>query len=201
MVQAAPLPARNLALVFLIVNDSSDSKETIFYSWFSFSSTNGFQENHTFSFANVLPHGVCSAVYHPQHSLLIIGSLIGQCQKNSTGEYKKKQSWQVDTVCKTGCSSGKSNRTFRSTGDVFKKRSQRHFSFLIFTGKVGKSLHHFLWSNYCHALVIKYTAILLGNEMVNCTVPFGRKLLPSFYTKNIRIQSLLLIWLVCSSQI
>ena len=56
----------------------------------SYSSTNGFQENHTFSFANVLPHGVCSAVYHPQHSLLIIGSLIGQGQRNSTGEYEKK---------------------------------------------------------------------------------------------------------------
>ena len=109
----------------------------------SFSSTNGFQENHTFSFADILPHGVCSAVYHPQHSLLIIGSLIGQGQRNSTGEYKKK----CKTVCKTGCSSGKSNRMFHSTGHVLEKRILLgHFSFLIFTEGMENHFTIF-WSN------------------------------------------------------
>lgn len=54
--------------------------------FFVYSPTNGFQDNHSFSFTNVLPCGVCSVVYHPQHSLLILGSLIGHGQRNSTGE-------------------------------------------------------------------------------------------------------------------
>lgn len=57
---------------------------------FLYSSTNGFQENHSFSFANVLPHGVCSVVYHPQYSLLIVGSLTGQGQRNSTGKLTER---------------------------------------------------------------------------------------------------------------
>ena len=51
-----------------------------------FSLTNGFQENHSFSFASILPHGVCCVVYHPQHSLLIVGSLTGQGQRMSVGK-------------------------------------------------------------------------------------------------------------------
>lgn len=50
-----------------------------------FSATNGFQKNYSFSFANILPHGVCSVVYHPKHSLLIIGSLTSQGQRASGG--------------------------------------------------------------------------------------------------------------------
>lgn len=56
-----------------------------------FSSTNGFQENYDFSFANILPHGVCSAVYHPQHSLLLLGSLTGQGQRTSAGLLMRKE--------------------------------------------------------------------------------------------------------------
>ncbi|XP_022807104.1 neuroblastoma-amplified sequence-like isoform X1 [Stylophora pistillata] len=50
------------------------------------SATNGFQKNYSFSFANILPHGVCSVVYHPKHSLLIIGSLTSQGQRASADE-------------------------------------------------------------------------------------------------------------------
>lgn len=63
-----------------------------------FSSTNGFQENYDFSFANILPHGVCSAVYHPQHSLLILGSLTGQGQRTSAGLLM----WKENQVKKSG---------------------------------------------------------------------------------------------------
>lgn len=63
-----------------------------------FSSTNGFQENYDFSFANILPHGVCSAVYHPQHSLLILGSLTGQGQRTSAGLLM----WKENQVEKSG---------------------------------------------------------------------------------------------------
>lgn len=63
-----------------------------------FSSTNGFQENYDFSFANILPHGVCSAVYHPQHSLLILGSLTGQRQRTSAGLLM----WKENQVKKSG---------------------------------------------------------------------------------------------------
>lgn len=63
-----------------------------------FSSTNGFQENYDFSFANILPHGVCSAVYHPQHSLLLLGSLTGQGQRTSAGLLM----WKENQVKKSG---------------------------------------------------------------------------------------------------
>ena len=60
-------------------------------SFISCSPTNGFQENHTFSFYNVLPHVVCSVVYHPQHKLLILGSVVGQGHKSTAGVFKEQQ--------------------------------------------------------------------------------------------------------------
>lgn len=63
-----------------------------------FSSTNGFQKNYDFSFANILPHGVCNAVYHPQHSLLLLGSLTGQGQRTSAGLLM----WKENQVKKSG---------------------------------------------------------------------------------------------------
>ncbi|KAM7430043.1 hypothetical protein ABFA07_019200 [Porites harrisoni] len=48
------------------------------------SPTHGYQENHSFSFSSILPNRVCSVVYHPQHKLLILGSVVHQNNRTST---------------------------------------------------------------------------------------------------------------------
>ena len=46
---------------------------------------NGFQANHSFSFGGVLPHGVCTVLYHPQHNMLIVGTPVTLLMDNKQG--------------------------------------------------------------------------------------------------------------------
>ncbi|XP_048583516.1 NBAS subunit of NRZ tethering complex isoform X2 [Nematostella vectensis] len=41
---------------------------------YSVSPTNGYQENHRFSFSHVLHHGVYCMLYHPQYNMLLLGA-------------------------------------------------------------------------------------------------------------------------------
>ena len=133
----------------------------------------------------------CVVYIQKDGTTLLVGAWYCEKQENKLVEWKAF----VDNCC----SSGKSNRTSHSTGDVLQKRNIfKSISLFYFLLEVLENHFTICFSILFPCFLLKYAAALLGNETACCKLVVLFHLVESshqpFCTKNTHIQTLLFIW-------